>query len=164
MRVEYRYPVGRRVADSLISLFPLLVGAFMVVATVRFLVDPPADDSHGIRRVVGSVIFVAIGLLPAAVLGCAGLALIRKALIDRLVVTGDGLVSREGRLIRVRVTTIPWSSVTSFTVKGLGPHSTVVTAVLDSDQQVKLPGTVRRQVAGTTTIAEELTTRLRTGV
>ena len=164
MRMEYRYPVGRRVADSLISLFPLLVGAFMVVATVRFLVDPPADDSHGIRRVVGSVIFVGIALLPAAVLACAGLALTRKALGDRLVVTGDGLVSREARLTKVRVTTIPWSSVTSFTVRGLGPRSTVITAVLDSGQQVKLPGTARRQVSATTTIAEELTTRLRTGV
>jgi hypothetical protein len=30
--------------------------------------------------------------LPAAGLGCAGFALIRKAIGDRLVVTGDGLI------------------------------------------------------------------------
>jgi hypothetical protein len=75
-------------------------------------------------------------------------------------VTGDGLISREARLISVRATTIPWSSVTSFTVKGLG-RSAVVHAILDPGQQVKLSGTARRQVAAAATIAEELTTKLR---
>lgn len=94
-------------------------------------------------------------------LGCGGFALIRKAISDRLVVTGDGLVSREGRLISMRATTIPWSSVTSFTVKGLGSRHAVVYAILNSGQQVKLSGTARRQAAAAATIAEELTTKLR---
>lgn len=49
VRMEYRYPVGRLVADSLMSLIPLLVSAFLMVAIIMFLVDPPASGSHGIR-------------------------------------------------------------------------------------------------------------------
>jgi hypothetical protein len=158
-RMEYRYPVGRRVADSLVGLMPILLSAFLIVLLIMAFVDPLPINSHGIRGVVTRVVF-SIGLLPAAGLGCAGFALIRKAIGDRLVVTGDGLISREARLISVRATTIPWSSVTSFTVKGLG-RSAVVHAILDPGQQVKLSGTARRQVAAAATIAEELTTKLR---
>ena len=69
--MEYRYPASRRVADSLVSLFPLLVSALMVAGAVRFFSDPSAN-SHGTRRVVESVIFVAMVLLPGATLPAKG--------------------------------------------------------------------------------------------
>jgi hypothetical protein len=89
------------------------------------------------------------------------LFLIRRAIGDRLAVTGDGLVSREARLISVRATTIPWSSVKSFAVLGAGSRSSVVYAILNSGQQVKLSCTERWQWDAATMIAEKLTTKLR---
>jgi len=44
VRMEYRYPASRRVADSLVSLFPLLVSALMVAGAVRFFSDPSANS------------------------------------------------------------------------------------------------------------------------
>jgi hypothetical protein len=150
-RVEYRYPASRRVTDSVVGLMPtLIIIAFTTVVIMN-------DNRKGV-----SPVSVGLVLLPLEVLlGSAGFALIRKAIGDRLVVTGDGLISRECRLISVRATTIPWSSVTSFTVKDLGPRHAVVHAILRSGQRVKLAGTTRRQVDAAATIAEELTTKLR---
>ena len=110
---------------------------------------------------MGTVVAVILGLVLCAASGCIGLFLIRRAIADRLAVTDDGLVSREARLISVRATTIPWSSVRSFTVLGAGSRSSVVYAILNSGQQVKLSCTERWQWDAATMIVEKLTTKLR---
>lgn len=163
VRMEYRYSAGRRVSDSLLGLIGVLTWAFIMVVCIMTFVDPEAIGSPGERVNIGSVALFCILVCAGTGLAYRGVWLARSAITDHLVVTSDGLVSREVGLIRVRATTIPWSSVTSFTVTGSGPrgYRQVVQAILDSGQQVKLPGTARMRVAAAATIAEELTTKLR---
>jgi hypothetical protein len=156
--MEYRYSPGRRVIDALIGSVLLLVTAFLIVRAILVMAGPSANHSHGVARAVVAVI---LGLLVWAAPGCIGLFLIRRAIGDRLAVTDVGLVSREARLISVRATTIPWSSVKCFTVLGAGSRSSAVYAILNSGQQVKLSCTERWQWDAAAVIAEKLTTKLR---
>lgn len=80
--------------------------------------------------------------------------------LQRLTVTGDGLVCRESSYSpRVRTTTIPWSQVTSFTVNTGASRSSdryFVSAILTTGQQVHLAGTGRARRAAAVKIANEL--------
>lgn len=150
---------------SLLALVPLLLSAFCVGLGVTFLVEPSRIDHHGSLPLITHAVIVGLFLLLACVAACAALLMIRRTISARLVVTCNGLVNREGRVIGVRATAISWSSITSFTVKrtGSGRRSgpCAVYATLDSGQQVMLWGTSRGRIAATKAIAGELTTRLR---
>lgn len=156
--VEYRYPVGKRVSDSLVGLLSMLGSGYVIGASIVILVDPESVGSSG--PLIGrSILVFCMG---------AGLAYVtfiyaRRAFADRLIVASDGLVSRESWRTRVRTTTIPWPSVMSFTVKtssNWGYRHTVY-AILVTGQQVRLPSTARAGKAATAAIAAELTTKLR---
>lgn len=159
--VEYRYPVGKRVGDSLASLVAVLGSAYLTVASIIILIDPASVGSAG--PLIGrSALVFCLG----AGLAYAGFIKARRVITDRLIVASDGLVSRESWRTRVRTTTIPWSSVTSFAVRtslywGYWEYQHAVYAILDTGQQVRLPCTTRSGKAATAAIAAELTAKLR---
>lgn len=164
MPMEFRYTVRERVTSSLIALGLLLVSALFVVGGIALLAEPSRVYAHHGSR-VGNFVLVGLVLMSASVQAYGGLLLIGRTLSARLVVTGDGLVSREARWIIMRATTIPWSSVSSFTVKRRGSRrgavDYVIQAVLDSGQQFELAGTTRRRAVVAEAIAGELTAKLR---
>ena len=153
--VEVRNPVGRRVGDSLVGLVSGLGGALGIASGVIILVDPASLGSAG--PLVGrAVLAFCIG----AGLAYVGFVHARSVIADRLIVTSDGLVCRVTRWTSVRTVTIPWSSVTSFTVKTSNSRAYrfAVYAILDTGRPVRLPPTARSGQAAAAAIAGELTT------
>jgi hypothetical protein len=159
--MEYRYSVGKRVGDSLVGVTWALGSAFGIGTSIVILVDPAAVGSGG--PLVGRFVLVfCLGV------GMAYMALVyaRRVFGDRLIVADDGLVCREGSRTRTRTTTIPWSSVTSFTVLTSGPPANwrFVCANLRTGRRVRLPCTARAGrggAAAAAAIAEALTAELR---
>jgi hypothetical protein len=140
-----------------------LGSAFATGIGIFILVDPASVGFGSAGPLVGrSVLVFCLGA------GMAYMAFVyaRHVFGDRLIVADDGLVCREGSRIRTRTTTIPWSSVTSFTVltSGLPARWRAVYAILRTGQRVRLPCTARSGRAGTAAvaaIAEALTATLR---
>jgi hypothetical protein len=156
--VEYRYPVSKRVSDSLVGLLSMLGSAYVIGASIVILVDPRSVGSTG--PLVGrSILVFCVG----AGLAYTTFLYARRAFTDRLIVASDGLVSRESRMTRVRTTTIPWPSIRSFTVKTSGNwgYRHTVYAILFTGQLIRLPSTARAGKAATAAIAAELTAKLR---
>jgi hypothetical protein len=153
--VEIRNSAGRRVGDSLVSLVSLLGGAFLIVAGVIILADPASIGSAGPPAGV-SVLLLCV----AAGLTYVGFVRARSVISDRLIVTRESLVCRVMGWTGMRTTTMPLSSVTSFTVKTSDSRAYrhAVYAGLDSGRQVRLPPTAREKQAAAATIAGELTT------
>jgi hypothetical protein len=156
--VKYRYPVGKRVGDSLAGVLAVLGGVFLIVESIVIGVDPESVGSAG--PVVGrSVLVFCLG----AGLAYAGFVYARRVISDRLIVASDGLVCRAGSWARTRATTIPWSSVTSFAVKTsqYQAYRHAVYAILNTGQQVRLPCTARSRRPAAAAIARELAAELR---
>jgi len=153
--VEIRNSAGRRAGDGLVSLVSVLGGAFLIVAGVIILADPASVGSAG--PPVGRSVLVLCG---GAGLAYVGFVRARSVISDRLVVTRESLVCQVTGWTGVRTTTIPLSSVTSFTVKTSNSRACrhAVYAVLDSGRPVRLPPTAREKQAAAATIAGELTT------
>lgn len=161
--MEYRYSVGKRVGDSLVGVLWALGSAFGFGISIFMLVDPASMGFGSAGPLVGRCVIVC----------CIGLGMVYMAFVyarrvfgDRLIVADDGLVCREGSRTRTRTTTIPWSSVTLFTVltSGLPANWRFVCANLRTGQRVRLPCTARSGRAGTAAaaaIAAELTAELR---
>ena len=106
VRMEYRYSAGRRVSDSLLGLMCVLTWAFIMVVGIMTFADPKAIDSPGEHVDIGSVTLFSILVCAGTGLAYRGVWLARSAITNRLVVTSDGLVGRELRLIRVLTRTI----------------------------------------------------------
>jgi hypothetical protein len=161
--MEYRYSVGKRVGDSLVGVTWALGSAFAIGTSIFILVDPASVGFGSAGPLVGRFVLVfCIGVAMAYM----ALVYARRVFGDRLIVADDGLVCREGSRTRTRTTTIPWSSVTSFTVLTSGPpaHWRAVYATLRTGQRVRLPCTARSGRAGAAAaaaIAEALTAKLR---
>jgi len=142
----------------------LLLGVLVIAALIVSLVDP-ATFGHGSPQGIGDLVLPAIVVCVLAFFMCGAFYLVKMAILDRLVVTSDGLISRSAGFIKVRTTTMPWSSITSLTVMpalGAGRRAgyrNAVYAILDSGQIGALPGTERRLVAAAA-IAEQLTAML----
>jgi len=135
-----------------------LLGAFLFVGGAIMLADPASVGSAEGAGLVGRSL---IGFCGGAGIVLLGVRIVRTVLLERLKITGDGLVSQvAGWGFRTRSRTIPWSSVASFTVTSSG-LTYCVYAVLASGERVALAATDRnrRRADG---IAEELTTLLRT--
>jgi hypothetical protein len=153
--VEIRPSVGKRVGDSLIGALWLLGGAFSIATGIILAVDPASVGSAGPLAGRSALAFCA-----GAAMAYVGFVYTRSVITDRLIVTSNGLVCRAGGWTRARTTTIPWSTVTSFTVKTSSSrgYRHAVYAVLATGQQVGLTCTKRSGQAAATTIARELTT------
>ena len=152
--VEYRYSAGKRVGDSVIGAVWLLGGAFSIAASIIILVDPASVGSAG--PLVGRSALV---FFPGAGMAYVGFVYARSVIVDRLIVTSDGLVCRAGGWTRVQSLTIPWSAITSFTVKTSSSRAYrhAVYAILATGQQVGLRCTKRSGQAAAAAIAQELT-------
>jgi hypothetical protein len=147
--VEYRHSVPRCVGQGLFGTVWLLGSVLLIVVVITWVAGRPSTALSAVP-----LFCVAVG---AAYLGFVGT---RSVLIARLTVTGDGLVCRESSYsLRVRTTTIPWSQVTSFTVKTGASRSSdryFVSAILTTGQQVHLAATGRARRAAAVKIANEL--------
>ena len=149
--LKCRYSIGKRVGNILFGLITLLVGVLGIAGLIVTLLDPAALGPP--HPGIGDLVLVAILLCIFALFVCGGFWQVKVAILGRLVVTSDGLISRKAGFTNVRTTTIPWSSIKSFTVMpALGAsardgYRNVVYAILDCDQPVALSGTERRLVA-----------------
>ncbi|MHB1596047.1 MAG: hypothetical protein ACYCO9_15330 [Streptosporangiaceae bacterium] len=122
-------------------VFGLLAILLFVYGGVM-LADPAAV---GAARGAGLVLRSLIGLCGGAGAALFALRIARTALLERLRATSDGLVSQEaGWGFRTRTRTIPWPSITSFSVQQAGRMYTVF-AVLASGEWVELAATGRKR-------------------
>jgi hypothetical protein len=155
--VEYRVPFSVQMIGYVFGPVLGLLGAFLFVGGAIMLADPA---SVGSTESAGLAVRSLIGFCGGAGIVLLGLRITRTVLLERLKVTGDGLISQvAGWGLSTRSKTIPWSSVTSFAPKPSGRLYSVY-AVLASGEQVDLAATARERRAAET-IAEELTRLLR---
>src|SRR5215469_304968 len=112
--LKCRYSIGKRVGNILFGLITLLVGVLGIAGLIVTLLDPAALGPP--HPGIGDLVLVAILLCIFALFVCGGFWQVKVAILGRLVVTSDGLISRKAGFTNVRTTTIPWSSIKSFTV------------------------------------------------
>jgi hypothetical protein len=158
--VEYRYEAHKRVVDTVACTALMLCGALGMTIAILGLAVPASTGSASPSWGNGVPVFC-IG----AGLAYAGFAEVRRTLTGRLTVTGDGLVLRcSGWAPRTRLMTLPWSAITSFTVRSSGTLTEwkTVHANLNTGQEVRLPCTKRTHRADVAAIARELTAFART--
>jgi hypothetical protein len=153
--VEYRYELHKRVVDTVACTALVLCGLLGMTIAILGLAVPASTGSASPSWGNGVPVFC-IG----AGLAYVGFVVARRTLTGRLTVTSDSLVLRYSGWVRgTRVMTMPWSTITSFTVRSSGTTTTwkTVHADLNTGQQVRLPCTLRTRRADVAAIAQELT-------
>jgi hypothetical protein len=153
--VEYRYEVHKRVVDTVACTALVLCGLLGMTIAILGLAIPASTGSSSPSWGNGVPVFC-IG----AGLAYVGFVVARRTLTGRLTVTSDSLVLRYSGWVRgTRVMTMPWSTITSFTVRSSGTTTNwkTVHADLNTGQQVRLPCTLRTRRADVAAIAQELT-------
>jgi hypothetical protein len=155
VRMEYRYEAVKRAVDTVAGTALVLCGVFGMTIAILGLADPASAGSASPSwGDILPVICIGTGL------AYAGFVVARRTLAGCLTVTGDSLVLRySGWLHGTRVMTMPWSTITSFTVRSSGTLTQwkSVHANLNTGQQVRLPCTKRTRQADVVAIAQELT-------
>jgi hypothetical protein len=154
-RVEYRYEVHKRVVDTVACTALVLCGLLGMTIAILGLAVPASTGSASPSWGNGVPVFC-IG----AGLAYAGFVVARRTLTGRLTVTSDSLVLRYSGWVRgTRVMTMPWSTITSFTVRSSATTTAwkTVHADLNTGQQVRLPCTLRTRRTDVAAIAQELT-------
>jgi hypothetical protein len=153
--VEYRYETVKRAVDTAACTVLVLCGVLGMTIAVLGVAYPASTGS--VSPSWGNIVPVfCIGTGLAYV----GFAVARRTLTGCLTVTSDGLVLRDSRWVHgPRATTMPWSTITSFTVRSSGTLTEwkAVHANLTTGQQVRLPCTKRTRRADAAAIAQELT-------
>jgi hypothetical protein len=153
--VEYRYETIRRVVDTATCTALVLCGVLGMTIAVLGIAYPASTGSASPSW--GNIVPVfCIG----AGLAYAGFVVARRALTGCLTVTRDSLVLRySGWVHGTRAMVMPWSTITSFTVRSSGTltERKTVHANLTTGQQVRLPCTRRTRRADVAAIARELT-------
>jgi hypothetical protein len=153
--VEYRYEGIKRVVDTMACTALVLGGVLGMTIAILGLADPASTGSTSPSW--GNIVPV---FCMGAGLAYAGFVVTRRTLTGRLTATSDSLVLRySGWVHGTRVMTMPWSTVTSFTVRSSGTLTEwkTVHAILNTGQQVRLPCTKRTHRADVAAIAQELT-------
>ena len=155
VRVEYRYEAVKRAVDTVACTALVLCGVFGMTIAILGLAHPASTGSGSPSW--GNIVPVfCIGTGFAYV----GFVVARRTLTGCLTVTSDSLVLRySGWVHGTRVMRMPWSTITSFTVRPSGTLTEwkTVHANLNTGQQVRLPCTKRTRRADVAAIAQELT-------
>jgi hypothetical protein len=153
--VEYRYETVKRAVDTAACTVLVLCGVLGMTIAILSIAEPASTGSAGPSW--GSIVPVfCIG----TGLAYAGFVVARRALTGCLSVTGDGLVLRySGWVHGTRAMTMPWSTITSFTVRSSGTltERKTVHVSLTTGQRVRLPCTKRTRRSDVAAIARELT-------
>jgi hypothetical protein len=153
--VEYRYEAVKRVVDTVACAALVLCGVSgMTIAILGLAYPASAGSASPSWGNIIPVFCIGTGL------AYAGVVVARRTLTGCLTVTSDSLVLRySGWVHGKRVVTMPWSTITSFTVRSSGTltERKTVHANLNTGQQVRLPCTKRTRRADVAAIAQELT-------
>jgi hypothetical protein len=153
--VEYRYEAVKRAVDTVAGTALVLCGVFGLMIAILGLAYPASTGSAGPSW--GNIVPVfCIG----TGLAYAGFAVARRTLTGCLTATSAGLALRHSGWVHgPRVMTMPWSTISSFTVRSSGTLTEwkTVHANLNTGEQVRLPCTKRTRRADVAAIAQELT-------
>jgi hypothetical protein len=153
--VEYRYEAVKRAVDTAACTVLVLCGVLGMTIAVLGIADPAGTGSASPSW--GNIVPVfCIG----TGLAYAGFVVARRTLTGSLTATSDSLVLRySGWRHGTRAMTMPWSTITSFTVRSSGTltERKTVHANLNTGQQVRLACTRRTRQADVAAIARELT-------